>query len=71
MNFVRSAFQDADLLLYVVEPDREQLKDEALYERLRRSKLPLIVVINKIDTINSARLKEYAAYWHGNSPGLR
>ncbi len=68
MNFVRSAFQDADLLLYVVEPDREQLKDEALYERLRRSKLPLIVVINKIDTINSARLKEYAAYWHGEFP---
>ena len=34
MNFVHSAFQDADVLIYMVEIGEKGLKDEKLYERI-------------------------------------
>ena len=43
MNFVKSAFEDADVLLYMVEIGEKGLKDEAFLERLQQSKIPVLV----------------------------
>ena len=58
MNFVYSAFQDADVLLYMVEIGEKRLKDEKLFEYLQNTKIPLLLLINKIETkINQVKSK--------------
>ena len=49
MNFVHSAFQYADVLIYIVEMGEKALKDESFYEKLKNTEIPLLLLINKID----------------------
>jgi len=68
MDFVKSAFQDADVLLYLVEPGEKRLKDDALYERLKKNEIPLLLIINKIDTTDGPKLEACADYWREEFP---
>ena len=49
MNFVYSAFQDADVLIYMIEVGEKGLKDQKLFERLKKTEVPVLVLLNKID----------------------
>lgn len=63
MDFVRAALDDADILLYMVEIGEQSLKDEILYERIEKSKIPVLILINKIDTSNQETLEAQVAHW--------
>ena len=63
MDFVYSAFQDADVLLYMVEIGEKHLKDEKLFERLQNTKIPLLLLLNKIDTADQEFVLEQIVYW--------
>jgi GTPase len=63
MDFVHSAFQDADILVYMVETGEKGLKDEKLFERLKNTELPLLLLLNKIDTADQEFVKEQILYW--------
>ena len=52
MDFVHGAFQDADILIYMVETGEKELKDMKLFERLQNTDIPLILLLNKIDKSN-------------------
>ena len=52
MKFVHTAFKDADLFLYMVEVGEKKLKDIDFFERLQRTKIPILLLINKIDKSN-------------------
>ena len=49
MNFVYSALKDADVLIYMIEIGEKGLKDQKLYERLKKVTTPLLLLLNKID----------------------
>ena len=49
MDFVKSAFDDADILIYMVEIGEKELKNEAFFKRIINTKIPVILLINKID----------------------
>ncbi len=49
MNFVYSAFQDADVLIYMIEIGEKGLKDQKLFERLKKTDVPVLMLLNKID----------------------
>jgi GTP-binding protein Era len=68
MNFVHSAFQDADVLIYMVEIGEKGLKDEKLYERIKKTSLPLILLINKIDLSNQDEIANYIVSWKKELP---
>ena len=68
MDFVREVFDDADVLLYVIEPGAEVLKDELLYEKLAKSELPLIVVINKVDLSYQEKIAELVSHFESEFP---
>ena len=68
MNFVYSAFQDADVLLYMVEIGEKRLKDEKLFEYLQNTKIPLLLLINKIDTVDQEFVLEQITYWQEQLP---
>jgi GTP-binding protein Era len=63
MDFVHSAFQDADILVYMVETGEKGLKDDKLFERLKNTDLPILLLLNKIDAAEQDFVKEQILYW--------
>lgn len=68
MDFVKSAFEDADVLLYIVELGEKELKDEAFFNKIRNSKIPVLLLINKIDKGNEQLLAEAMRLWSEKVP---
>ncbi|MBT7851386.1 MAG: GTPase Era [Formosa sp.] len=63
MDFVKSAFEDADILIYMVEIGEKELKDEAFFNKITASKKPVLLLLNKIDTSNQEQLEAQAQFW--------
>lgn len=68
MDFVKSAFDDADVLIYMVEIGEKELKDEAFFNRIIHSKIPVLLLLNKIDKSNQEQLEEQVAVWKEKVP---
>jgi len=68
MNFVKEALVDADVLLYMVTVEETELKDEKLFERIKKSKAPLFVLINKIDLSSQELVEKTIAHWQSIFP---
>jgi len=56
MQYVKSAFQDADVILYVVEIGEQGLKDKDIFEKIKKLKIPLIILLNKIDLVTQEKV---------------
>jgi len=68
MDFVKSAFEDADVLIYMVEIGEKELKDEAFFNKIIHSKIPVLLLLNKIDKSNQEQLEEQVALWQEKVP---
>lgn len=68
MGFVKSAFEDADILIYMVEIGEQTLKDELFFEKITASKIPVLLLLNKIDTSNQEQLESQVQYWAEKVP---
>lgn len=68
MGFVKSAFEDADVLIYMVEIGEKELKDEAFFNKITNSKIPVLLLLNKIDASNQEQLEEQAELWQNKVP---
>lgn len=68
MREVRSAFTDADLLLYVTEV-HDDPASAPMVDRLKRTKVPVIVVVNKTDLLPDADPAILAEKWKSVLPG--
>ncbi|MBP3456355.1 MAG: GTPase Era [Alistipes sp.] len=68
MKFVRGALTDADVLLYVTDVVEQSDRSDEIVERISRSGIPTIVVINKIDLSTPERLEELVESWRAKLP---
>ena len=68
MDFVKSAFDDADVLIYMVEVGETALKNEDFFNRIINSKIPVILLLNKIDKSTPEEVDEKIAYWRNKVP---
>jgi len=68
MDFVKSAFEDADVLIYIVEIGEQGLKDEAFFNKIANSEVPVLLLLNKIDKSNQEQLEEQVGYWTEKVP---
>ena len=68
MNFVHGAVDDADVILYVTDTVEQSDRQESIVERINRSGIPTIVVINKIDLTTPDKLEALAAEWQSHLP---
>ncbi len=68
MNFVKSAFEDADILIYMVEIGEQELKDETFFNKIIHAKIPVLLLLNKIDNSNQAQLEEQVTFWTEKVP---
>jgi len=68
MDFVKSAFEDADVLIYMVEMGEKELKDEAFFKKITNSSIPVILLINKIDKFTQEEVFEKITFWQDKVP---
>ncbi len=68
MNFVKSAFEDADVLIYMVEIGEKELKDDSFFNKIIHAKIPVLLLLNKIDTTDQANLETQVAFWKEKVP---
>lgn len=68
MDFVKSAFEDADVLIYMVEVGETALKNEDFFKKIIKSKIPIILLLNKIDKSTPEEVKEKIDYWREKVP---
>ena len=63
MNFVHTAFQDADVLIYMVVVGEKELKDEKLFERIKKTSTPVLLLLNKIDLVDQDDVANQIEIW--------
>ena len=68
MNFVHGAVDDADVILYVTDTVEQSDRSESIVERVNRSGIPAIVVINKIDLTTPEALDILVEQWQQKMP---
>ena len=68
MDFVKSAFEDADVLVYMVEIGEKELKDDAFFRKIASSKIPVLLLLNKIDGSNQEELEIQSEFWQQKIP---
>jgi GTP-binding protein Era len=68
MDFVKSAFEDADVLLYMVEIGEQELKDETFFKKITNSKIPVLLLLNKIDKSDQEQLEDQVQLWASKVP---
>ena len=68
MSFVRSAVDDADVILYVTDTVEQSDRSDEIVGRIVRSGIPAVVVINKIDLTTPEALEAIVDRWHAKMP---
>ncbi len=70
MDFVKESFEDADILLLMVEAGEKNLKNEAFFDKIKQIEVPVLLLINKVDLANQENLEEMITYWQEKLPGV-
>ena len=68
MDFVKTAINDADIIIYMIEIGESSLKDENLFNKIKFSSIPVILLINKIDLSNQEELENQVDEWKTKLP---
>mgnify|MGYP001591000216 CR=1 FL=1 len=68
MDFVKSAFEDADVLIYLVEIGEKELKDEKFFNKITNAKIPVLLLLNKIDKSTQEQVEEKLQFWKEKVP---
>ena len=71
MKFVTGALTDADVILYVTDTVEQSERAAGIIDRINRSGIPTIVVINKIDLSTPAALDALVGKWQAEIPAAR
>lgn len=68
LAFSESALQDADVLLYVTDVVEQADKNADFLAKVREMSVPVLLLINKIDTSNQQDLERLVSEWHEQLP---
>ena len=68
LNFSESALTDADVLLYVTDVVEKPDKNSEFLEKVKKMKVPVLLLVNKIDLSNQNDLATLVEEWHGILP---
>ena len=68
MKFVKTALQDADVLILVTDIFEDSLAHEATLEKIAAMEVPVIILINKVDLADQKKAEERVEYWRKMIP---
>lgn len=71
MKFVNSALKDADVLLVMTDIFEETMNHKETLERIQKTSIPVIVLINKIDLGDQSKLESKVAQWAAILPNAQ
>lgn len=67
-RFAHSTFEDADVMLFVTEPNEKYEADDPIINRLKTIEAPLFLVINKIDLSTQEEILALIESWNERVP---
>ena len=68
MDFVKSALEDADVILYMVEIGEKSIKDSEVHNKIQSAKIPTVILLNKIDLSNQGDIENEINIWSNKYP---
>ncbi|MFT6442396.1 MAG: GTP-binding protein Era, partial [Salibacteraceae bacterium] len=68
MNFIYQSLSDADIFLVVVEAGEKDFKDASIKDKINSLDVPIVVALNKIDTIDQEVLDQKIDFWQEQFP---
>jgi len=68
MSFVKGALTDADIVLYVTDVTEKTAEGNEYLDRIKKSGVPVIVAVNKIDLSNQAAVETILGLWNKEFP---
>ena len=71
MEQVNTSLKDADILLFITEPGETETNHRHTLEKIKKLKVPVICLINKMDTSDQNTIGEKLAYWQEQLPESR
>lgn len=63
-SFVKSSFEDADLVLFVTEDGEKYDEDDPLLNRLKNLNVPVFLLINKTDLTSPQNIAQLIRWWN-------
>ncbi len=63
MKFVDTAMTDADVVLFVVDINDDELVPDTYLQQIANLKVPVMLILNKIDASNQQVLEEKVQFW--------
>ncbi len=70
MNFVNSALSDADIFLLITDVEESEPENQNLWDKIVKSEVPKLLIINKIDLIDQKKLEDLVEKWAQKIPGI-
>jgi GTP-binding protein Era len=71
MQFVVTAFTDADLFLLITDVFEDIKLEESYLEKLKKTTTPILLLINKVDVATQQQLEERVSYWQEQLPNAQ
>lgn len=68
MDSVNTSLKDADVLLFITDTIENQMNHEETLEKIKKLRVPVICLINKIDLSDQEAVMARIAYWHEQLP---
>jgi GTPase len=68
MKFVKTALQDADVLILVTDIYEKCIAHEATFEKIAKMEIPVFILINKVDLDSQEIAMERVEYWQKRMP---
>lgn len=68
MGFVKTALDDADILIYMVEIGEKAMKNEHFFAKINEAEIPILLVLNKIDKSDQEFVLGQVSYWQEKVP---
>ncbi|MCA6435728.1 MAG: GTPase Era [Bacteroidetes bacterium] len=68
MQFVVTAFSDADVFLLITDVFEDIKLDESYIEKLKKTTTPVLILINKLDISTQEKIEEKVQEWHAKLP---
>jgi len=63
MDFVKSALEDADVLVYMLEIGEKSIRDIEVHNKINNAKVPVIILLNKIDLSDQQLIETEIDNW--------
>ena len=63
MDFVKSALEDADVLVYMLEIGEKSIRDTEVQNKINNAKVPVIILLNKIDLSDQQLIETEIDNW--------